>query len=113
MYILASSSSDGGAGILSMVIMMVAVIAILWFFMIRPQNKEKKRMEALLAQVEVGDAVVTQSGFYGIVIDVSEDDVIVEFGSNRNCRIPMMKQAIAQVEKPGDAVEKKTDSAKK
>ena len=38
----------------------------------------------------------------GVVIDVTEDDVIVEFGSNRNCRIPMKKSAIAQVEKADD-----------
>jgi preprotein translocase subunit YajC len=47
----------------------------------------------------VGDVVVTTSGFYGVLIDITEDDVIVEFGSNKNCRIPMRKSAIAQVEK--------------
>ena len=48
----------------------------------------------------VGDTVLTTSGFYGVVIDISEDDVIVEFGNNKNCRIPMQKGAITQVEKP-------------
>ena len=43
--------------------------------------------------------VLTTSGFYGVIIDISDDDVIVEFGSNRNCRIPMQKAAIAQLEK--------------
>ena len=36
---------------------------------------------------------------YGVLIDISDEDVIVEFGSNKNCRIPMQKAAIAQVEK--------------
>ena len=40
------------------------------------------------------------SGFYGVVIDITDEDVIVEFGSNKNCRIPMQKSAIMQVEKP-------------
>ena len=44
-------------------------------------------------------SVVTTSGFYGVLIDITDDDVIVEFGSNRNCRIPMKKAAIAEVEK--------------
>ncbi len=42
---------------------------------------------------------VTTSGFYGVIIDMTEEDVIVEFGNNKNCRIPMRKQAIAEVDK--------------
>ena len=44
--------------------------------------------------------MLTTSGFYGIVIDITDEDVIVEFGNNKNCRIPMKKAAIEQVEKP-------------
>ena len=44
---------------------------------------------------------LTTSGFYGVIIDITDDDVIVEFGNNKNCRIPMQKAAIAQIEKPG------------
>ncbi len=53
----------------------------------------------MIAEMEVGDTVLTNCGFYGVIIDISDSDVIVEFGSNRNCRIPMQKAAIAQVEK--------------
>ena len=49
--------------------------------------------------LEPCDSVYTTSGFYGMVIDISEDSVIVEFDNNKNCRIPMQKNAIAQVEK--------------
>ena len=57
-------------------------------------------MNLMLAELAIGDSVLTTSGFYGIVIDIAEDTVIVEFGNNKNCRIPMNKSAIAQVEKP-------------
>lgn len=77
--------------------------ALMYFMAIRPQNKEKKRMQELLASVAVGDSILTTSGFYGIVIDMTDDTVIVEFGNNKNCRIPMQKQAIVQVEKPEQA----------
>ena len=50
--------------------------------------------------MEVGDTALTTSGFYGVIIDITDDDVIVEFGNNKNCRIPMQKSAIAQIEKP-------------
>ena len=71
----------------------------------RPQKKEQKRLQAMLNDMEVGDSIVTTSGFYGVVIDMTEEDVIVEFGNNKNCRIPMRKQAIAEVEKAGSAAE--------
>ncbi|MCI9196843.1 MAG: preprotein translocase subunit YajC [Lachnospiraceae bacterium] len=82
-----------------MLIWMVVLIAIMYFLMIRPQKKEQNRIRAMLADMAVGDSVVTTSGFYGVVIDITEEDVIIEFGNNRNCRIPMRKAAIAEVEK--------------
>ena len=94
-----TASSSGGMGM--MLIWIVVLVALMYFMMIRPQKKEQKRMQAMLSDLAVGDAVVTNSGFYGIVIDIS--DVIVEFGNNRNCRIPMRKSAIAAVEKPEEA----------
>jgi len=74
-------------------------IGILWFFIMRPQKKEQQRLSLMLSEMKVGDTVLTTSGFYGVIIDISEDDVIVEFGNNKNCRIPMQKAAITQVEK--------------
>ena len=69
-------------------------------------------MQAMLSDLAVGDAIVTNSGFYGIVIDITEEDVIVEFGNNKNCRIPMRKSAIAVVEKPEQAAAVEKDTKK-
>ena len=106
-----SNASAGGGGFGSMAILMVVLIGIMYFMMIRPQRKEQKRMQAMLEAMEIGDAVVTSSGFYGVIIDINEQDVIVEFGNNKNCRIPMKKQAIAQVEKPELATPAKDSSS--
>lgn len=84
---------------LIMVVYIVALIALMYFLMVRPQKKEQKRLDALLSSLEIGDSVCTTSGFYGVVIGMEEDMVIVEFGSNKNCRIPMKKTAIVEVEK--------------
>lgn len=86
--------------ILLIVLYIVVFGAIIYLFMIRPNNKQKKAQEAMLASMQPGDSVLTTSGFYGVIIDVMESTVIVEFGSNRNCRIPMKVEAIAAVEKP-------------
>lgn len=84
----------------SMIIWLVILFAFMYFFMIRPQQKEAKKKNAMLAELAVGDTVLTTSGFYGVVIDIDEDTIIVEFGSNKNCRIPMQKAAVSAVEKP-------------
>ena len=97
MYTLASQSS-GGSWVL-LIIVYAVIFGGFWFIFIRPQKKEQKRVQAMISEMEVGDTVLTTSGFYGVIIDISKEDVIVEFGSNRNCRIPMQKAAIAQVEK--------------
>lgn len=90
---------NNGMG-LGMILVYAVVIGVMWFFIMRPQKKEQKRIQMMLAEMAVGDTVLTTSGFYGVIIDISEDDVIVEFGNNKNCRIPMQKAAITQVEKP-------------
>ena len=97
MNLLATSGGTMGMGVI--ILYVVVIGAFMYFAAIRPQKKEQKRVNAMLANMEVGDVVVTTSGFYGVLIDITEDDVIVEFGSNRNCRIPMKKSAIAEVEK--------------
>ena len=78
------------------------IIFAMWFFLMRPQRKERKRLAAMIAALEIGDCVLTTAGFIGIVIDITDDTVIVEFGNNKNCRIPMEKSAITKVEKPGE-----------
>lgn len=90
----------GSMGTMGWVLYFVFIIGLLYFIAIRPQQKEKKKTQALLASIAVGDSVLTTSGFYGVIIDMTDDTVIVEFGSNKNCRIPMRKEAIVQVEKP-------------
>ena len=95
---------SGGMSLITVFIMYAVVIGAMWFFLMRPQSKEKKRMAAMLSKLEIGDAVLTTSGFYGIVISIEDDNmVIVEFGNNKNCRIPMDKSAISRVEQPGES----------
>ena len=76
----AATTTEGGGSVGSL-ITMIAVYAIfffaMWFFLFRPQSKEKKKMAAMLSQLAIGDCVLTTSGFYGVVIDIADDTVIV------------------------------------
>lgn len=102
--ILAEQTQPGmGELLISTILPFAFVIAIMYFMMWRPQQKEQKKKDLMLKELAVGDTVLTTSGFYGTIIDITDDTVIVEFGNNRNCRIPMQKAAVAMVEKPEDA----------
>ena len=98
-------NASSGMGMVGAIVWMVVLFGIMYFLMLRPQKKEQKRLQAMLNDMEVGDSIVTTGGFYGVGIHMTEEDVIVEFGNNKNCRIPMRKQAIAEVEKAGSAAE--------
>ena len=101
--LLTEAAANGQGQGMILAIYLFVIFGFIYFFMIRPQKKEQKRVGAMLSSLEIGDSILTTSGFYGIIIDITDDTVIVEFGNNKNCRIPMQKSAIAQVEKASEA----------
>ena len=92
----------GTSGIFVLIAYIAVFVVLMYFLSVRPQKKRQKTMDAMIANLAVGDSILTTSGFYGVVIDIAEDVVIVEFGSDRHCRIPMQKEAIVSVEKAND-----------
>ncbi len=97
-----ATTVGSGMGLIMTIVIYGLFFVVMWFILMRPQKKEQKRLAAMLSNLETGDCVLTTSGFYGIVIDITDDTVIVEFGNNKNCRIPMEKSAINRVEKPSE-----------
>jgi len=76
-----------------------AVFVGMWFLMIRPQRKREKQMRELQAAISTGDNVVTSGGLFGKVVEMGDDCFIVEFGTNKGVRIPVLKaDVIAQRE---------------
>lgn len=102
MFLLAADGAAAAStgGLLTTIVLYVVVLGAMMYFMaIRPQKKQQQRHDELMSALENGDYILTSSGFYGTVIDITDDTVIVEFGNNKNCRIPMKKDAIIEVEK--------------
>lgn len=91
--------TGGGTSLITMIIIYVVIFGVFWFFAIRPQKKQQKDHDTLIATLEVGDSILTTSGFFGVVIDIMDEVVIVEFGNNKNCRIPMKKDNIVEIDK--------------
>ena len=84
MGILLTTAEQAGSGSLLAMIAMYAVIIIAFYFIfMRPQKKEEKKLKAMIAAIEIGDYVLTTSGFYGTIIDITDDTVIeVEYGKD-------------------------------
>ena len=103
-----TTATGGGTGMtVGVMIGYIAIIGAVFYFMgIRPQKKQQRALDALVSSLEIGDSILTTSGFYGVVIDVMEEVIIVEFGNNKNCRIPMKKTAVVEIEKAGSNEEK-------
>ena len=97
--LLEQQAQGGGGNWLFLIVVYAVIIGAFFFFAIRPQKKKQKAQDTMIASIEVGDSILTTSGFYGVIIDITDEVVIVEFGSNKNCRIPMKKEAIVEVEK--------------
>jgi len=76
---LAAQAAQGGSG-MSMILMMVAIFAIMWFFMIRPQQKKQKEIQQFQNSLTEGTQVVTGGGIYGTVksIDLAKNTVEVK-----------------------------------
>lgn len=102
------TANGGGSGTILFTVIYIAIfVAIIYFMMIRPQKKQRAKTEEMHNQMAPGDNIMTTSGFYGTILDIVDDTtIIVEFGNNRNCRIPMHKNAVAELEKQDNAVEK-------
>ena len=75
--ILLQAGQSGGSG-LSMVFMMVALFAIMYFFMIRPQQKKQKEIQKMREALKAGDKVITSGGVYGKIKEIEDTAIIVE-----------------------------------
>ena len=79
---------------MDMIILVVLMFAMLYFFMIRPENKRKKEAENLRNSLAVGDEVTSIGGITGTVCAVKENTIVMETGADR-VRIELTKWAVS------------------
>lgn len=98
--------AGGFMSIVSLVLYLVFIVGVMWLLVIRPQKKREKKLRETISNVRAGDSVLTNAGFYGKVVDVTEGCFIVEFGTNRGIRIPVEKSEVAGIREPNLTVKK-------
>ena len=81
-------------------IMWGVLIVGIYLLMFRPQRKREKKMREMQASIKAGDNVVTSSGMFGKVMEVGTDACVIEFGTNRGVRIPVLKSDIIGIREP-------------
>jgi len=95
-------ATGGAAGILgNPLTMMVIVMGIFYVMLILPQQRQRKKVQAMLQALKSGDKVITSSGIYGTVNGIDGDTIILKIADQVKIRIA--SSAIAQVEASEDA----------
>jgi preprotein translocase subunit YajC len=96
-------ASGGGGGFGGFLIPLGLMFAIMYFMVIMPQQRQRKKVQAMLAELKAGDKVVTNGGIYGTVNGIDGDTVILKISSEPQVKIRIARAAIAQVEASEDA----------
>ena len=81
----APAGQQGSA--LPTILMFAAIILVMWLFMIRPQRKQQKELEAMRNALKKGDKVITAGGIYGTVADIDERTVLVKVDGEVKIRV--------------------------
>src|SRR5262245_23316684 len=98
-YAMAPTPGGGnGGGIMSILPLMIGMFAIMYFLIIRPQQKQRKDRETLLSAIKKGDRVVTSSGLYGTVVGLSEHTVTLKVADQ--VKLEFERSAISRIVPP-------------
>ena len=92
-----------GAGFGGLLIPLALMFGIMYFMVILPQQRQRKKTQAMLSALKTGDKVITGSGIYGTVSGIDGESVIMKISSEPQVKIRIARAAIAQVETEDDA----------
>ena len=91
---------DAGGGMWIMIVYAGVLVVAMYFLMFRGPRRREKKMKEMQAGIRTGDNVVVTGGMFGRIADVGDDCFIVEFGTNRGIRIPVLKSDVLGVREP-------------
>lgn len=100
----ASGSAPKGPSVFEMLVLPVGFLGIMYFLVIRPQQKRAKEQQNLLSNLKSGDEVITSSGIIGRVKSVADNFVSLEVASNTTIKV--LKSSIQSLTKAPTAPSK-------
>ena len=98
------------------IIMLIVMVAIMYFLMIRPENKRKKKAQEMRDSLKKGDVITSIGGIIGKIVSVSKDTIVIETSDDR-VRMELTKWAVSSVgvqstEQPEEKKDEKKDEKK-
>ncbi len=100
LFVLDAAPAGAGGSLWSMLAIYAVFIAILYFVLIRPQRKQQKETEKMQSSLKTGDWVLLNNGMYGKVVSMVNDNLVVEFGTNKTVMIPVLRSQVAAIKEP-------------
>ena len=101
---MAQPGGEGGAGLFGALLPFLLMFAVLYFLLIRPQQKRQKQHRAVLEKLKKGDRVITNSGIFGTIVNFNEKNksVVLNVGDNDTVKLEVLRSSVAgQVENGG------------
>lgn len=96
---------------MSTIVMFAVLILVFYFFLIRPENKKKKAMQAMRDALKVGDKIITIGGIVGEIVHIKDDNIVIETSADR-VRMELTKWSISSNETAEKAAAKEREEAK-
>jgi len=96
-------ASGGGSSFGGFLIPLGLMFAIMYFMVIMPQQRQRKKMQSMLSALKTGDKVITNGGIYGTISGIDGDSVLMKISAEPQVKIRVARTAIAQVEASEDA----------
>ncbi len=90
-----AAQGQGGGNPMSLIFMIIAIFAVMYFLMIRPQQRQKKQHQQMLGQLSKGDKIVTAGGIHATVAGIKDNSVILKIADN--VKVEVSRSSISQV----------------
>lgn len=103
-------AGDGMGGLGSILLPIGLMFAVMYFLMIRPQQKKERELREMVNRLKKNDKVILQGGIFGVVAQVREKDVIVKIDEKNDVRVRVLKSSVLGVEGKSGEPETKSDA---
>ncbi|KXL53292.1 preprotein translocase subunit YajC [Anaerotignum neopropionicum] len=86
--------------VMLIVLYCILLVGVMYFLSVRPNQKREKQLAELRSSIDVGDSIITNSGMFGKVVDITYESFIIEFGLNKGVRVPVLKGEVLGKREP-------------
>lgn len=103
MLAMARPGGEGGGNMFAALLPFLLMFVVLYFLLIRPQQKRQKQHRAVLEMLKKGDRVITNSGIFGTIVNFNEKNksVVLKVGDSETIKLEVLRSAIAGTVEPG------------